>query len=164
VSQDFVSLAVRYAVHLALKTRAWDEAELADRLGLSEAELQAWADGSAGDYDLRTAVKLFNLADLSMDEAFALGGRVRNTELTRQMRRLVEHRIEDALEARPSAKERAFNRAGCIDFRHPGDPVPRRREELPDYYLDRAYSGLPEEAQRLLSKIAGRSFDELLER
>lgn len=65
-------IAVQKAIGRAMELRRWSLNKLAQEMKIHVTSLQRWKDGGTRSYDLGAVTRLFQLAELSLDEEFGL--------------------------------------------------------------------------------------------
>lgn len=88
-------LAVQKAIDRAMELRRWSLNKLAQEMRIHVTSLQRWKEGGTRSYDLSAITRLFELADLSLDEE--LGLRTRQSPQSSDFDSLLRERLPAVL-------------------------------------------------------------------
>lgn len=69
------------AIAMACKTKNWSLTRLGNELGIAQNTILRWKSGRASRIELAHVIQMFDWADVSMDDAFGLGGSTASSPL-----------------------------------------------------------------------------------
>jgi len=72
IPKEEITKIIGEVIARATAKQGWSIAELTRRVGKGPSTLHRWKQGTTASYDLGTVVEIFQLAGMSMDEAFNL--------------------------------------------------------------------------------------------
>ncbi len=90
-------VAVQKAIARAMELRRWSLNKLAQEMNIHVTSLQRWKEGGTRSYDLGAVTRLFELAQMSLDEEFGLRGSSGEQLQTSELDALLRERLPAVL-------------------------------------------------------------------